>query len=75
MITRIIMYHSSEGAGVTEVINRLSDLGFTISLGKYDYEYRWKENPNADDVIKLVDKVIEALKDCKVMFHFTTSED
>lgn len=69
------MYHSSEGATVTEVLNKLSKLEFTISLGKYNYEYKWKENPSADDVIKLVDKVIDVLRGCKVSFHFISSEN
>ena len=75
MITRIIMYHSSEGTGVNEVINRLSELGFTISLGNYDYEYKWESLPSPDDVINLVDKVIETLRGCNVFFHFSTLEE
>ncbi len=74
MITKIIMYHSSEGSGVKEVINSLSDMGFTVSLGKYDYEYQWEQNPSAEEVLNLVDKVIESLKGCNVFFHFSTEE-
>ena len=72
MITKIVMYHSSEGVGVKQVINRLSELGFTVSLGKYDYEYKWENEATAEDVLNLVDKVIETLRGCQVMFHFTT---
>ncbi|MHA1989570.1 MAG: hypothetical protein ACW981_04535 [Candidatus Hodarchaeales archaeon] len=72
MITKIIMYHSSEGLGVKEVINRLSELGFTVSLGKYDYEYKWENDATADEVLNLVDKVIKTLQGCQVMIHFTT---
>ena len=69
------MYHSSEGADISEVVSRLSELGFTVSLGKYDYEYSWSEPPSAEEVLKLVDKVIKALRGCNVMFHFTTTSD
>lgn len=75
MITKIIMYHSSEGTGVKEVINRLSELGFTVSLGKYDYEYKWEKEATADDVLNLVDQVIETLRGCHVFFHFTTMSE
>lgn len=33
MYTRIVMQYSSEGLGVKEVVNRLSELGFTVALG------------------------------------------
>lgn len=72
MKTKIIMYHSSEGASVKEVINLLSQIGFTVSLGSYDYEYEWKEPVDAEMVLDLVDKVINTLKGTNVFFHFST---
>ena len=70
------MYHSSEGgASVKEVVNRLSELGFTVSLGKYDYQYKWNHDASAEEVLNLVDKAIDTLKGCKVWIHFSTSSD
>jgi hypothetical protein len=74
MYTRIVMQYSSEGLGVKEVVNRLSELGFTVALGKFDYEYKWSDNTTTEEVLDLLDKVIEKLRGCNVMFHLTTGQ-
>ena len=74
MYTRIVMQYNSEGSRVKEVVNRLSELGFTVALGKFDYEFKWKEKTTTEEVLDLLDKVIEKLRGCNVMFHFTTSQ-
>jgi hypothetical protein len=68
------MQYSSEGLAVKEVVHRLSELGFTVALGKFDYEYKWSDNTSAEEVLDLLDRVIEKLRGCNVMFHFTTSQ-
>ncbi|MHA2366318.1 MAG: hypothetical protein ACXAC7_20345 [Candidatus Hodarchaeales archaeon] len=75
MKTRIIMHHSSEGASIKEVVSRLSELGFTTSLGSYDYQYTWPNDVSVEEVLDLVDKVIEKLRGCHVWFHFSTTID
>ena len=74
MYTRIVMQYSSEGSSVKEVVNRLSELGFTVALGKFDYEYKWSDKITTEEVLDLLDKVIEKLRGCNVMFHFTTNQ-
>lgn len=69
------MHHSSEGASVKEVVSRLSELGFTTSLGAYDYQYNWGRDVSAEEVLSLVDSVIEKLRGCQVWFHFSTTSE
>ena len=76
IITRIEMFHRPHGSGVdqmSEIIQHLSTLGFTVSLGNFDYEYEWEtESVTTDDVITLVDQVLKALDGYDIYLRFNT---
>ncbi|MFH1786544.1 MAG: hypothetical protein ABH829_02790 [archaeon] len=71
MKTRLVLYFNSEGGIMpSEVKNKVSALGFTVSLGNSDFQYNWGEKvPTTKDILALSDRVATALKGTKVIFR------
>ncbi len=75
MKTHLVLHVSSEGSSASEIVSRLKGLGFSTTLGRYDFVYDWKNKiPTLDEVIQFVDKVIERMKGTDVLMHFSTLE-
>ena len=73
----MIMHHSSESEiSVKEIVKRLQEIGFTTSLGAYDYQYDWERSDvSMDEVLQLVDRVTEKLRATKCLYHFSSIPD
>jgi hypothetical protein len=63
---------NSEGVKPSEVVDRLHMLGFKPTYGPYDFMYDWGKHATVKDAIWFSDKIQEALKGCKVLFHLET---
>jgi hypothetical protein len=63
---------NSEGIKPSEVVDRLHMLGFKPTHGAYDFIYEWGKHATVEDAIWFTDRIHEALKGCKVLFHLET---
>ncbi|MBA3045688.1 MAG: hypothetical protein KKH41_04935 [Candidatus Thermoplasmatota archaeon] len=75
MRTFVIITFSSEGGSASQVVNRLTDMGFDVNLGTHDFVYHWNKKDVSDgEVIELVDKVQKKLQGMNVMLQFATTQ-
>ena len=66
---------SSEGGSASQVVNRLTDMGFDVNIGTHDFVYHWdKKNVTDGEVIALVDNVQKKLQGMNVMLQFATTQ-
>ena len=72
MKTYLVVWYSSEGTKVSDVVDRLLSMGFRTVKGNYDYEYSWNGDSTLEDATKLADKVHETLADCNVLYKIET---
>ena len=72
MRTYLTVFHSSEGAKPSEVVERIISVGFKVQKGYYDFVYEWDEHATIEDTIYFADKIHEVLKDMGVMFRMET---
>jgi hypothetical protein len=72
MKTYLTIYVSSEGAAPSEVVERLTRMGFKPLTGPYDFVYEWNENGSTQDAIEVANQVHATLKGCKVIFKLET---
>lgn len=72
MKTYLSIWFNSEGARPTEVTKKLNELGFEITKGPYDFTYTWSEGVSMDEILKIGDRIQEALSDFKVVFSLET---
>ena len=64
---------NSEGAPASEVTTAFKDLGFTTTLGTYDFSFDWgSRDVTPEQVISFVEKVQGALKGKKVLITIST---
>jgi len=64
---------NSEGAPASEVTAAFKELGFTTTLGTYDFAYDWgTKDVTPEEVIKFVEKVQTHLKGKKVLITIST---
>ena len=64
---------NSEGAKASEVTKAFKELGFTTTLGTYDFSYDWgKHDVTPEEVIDFVEKVQEKLRGKQVMITIST---
>lgn len=73
MKTYLVIWFSSEGARPTEVMQRLTSLGFRAVKGNYDFAYDWNGLPNVEEIMALGDKVQLTLKGLNVLFKLETT--
>ena len=73
MRTNVSIIVNSEGGLMSEVAERIIDIGFKPSLGMHDFQYNWEGvNVTPEKVIELIDKVQKKLKGLNVGLHFMT---
>jgi len=70
--TYLMIWFSSEGAGPTEVVEKLQGMGFKPLTGQYDHVYDWKRTVTVEDVLGLGNRVHETLKGLKVIYKMET---
>ena len=72
--TYLIMYFRA-GGKASEIIKKVESVGFKTTFGPVDFIYEWGKNrPTKEQVLKLADKLSEALKDTGAMFNIDTHE-
>jgi len=72
MKTYMTVFFSSEGAKPSEVVNRLSMLGFKPITGAYDFVYEWDKNASVEEAVWFGDKIAEALRGYNILFKIET---
>jgi hypothetical protein len=73
MRTNVSIIVSSEGGLMSEVAERIKEIGFKPSLGMHDFQYNWEGvNVTPERVIELIDKVQKKLKGLNAGLHFMT---
>jgi hypothetical protein len=63
---------NSAGALPSEIRDRLMDLGMQATQGNYDFTYLWEEEPDADMLLILADKIHAALQGTGALFSLET---
>lgn len=76
IVTKLKMYHQpteNKGNQLTDIIDKLSSIGFSVSLGDFDYEYQWESDiVTEENIVKLVNTVLTTLEGCDVYIRFST---
>lgn len=73
MKTYVNITISSEGAKVSNVVQKMRDLGFEAQLGTHDFVYQWKgKDVTPLEVIDFIDRIQTSLRGDHVLLHFTT---
>ncbi len=73
MRTNVSIIVNSEGGLMSEVAERIKEIGFKPSLGMHDIRYDWDGlNVTPEKIIELIDKVQKKLKRMHVGLHFVT---
>jgi hypothetical protein len=72
MKTYVEIFHSADGEKVSEIFNKMKDLGFKPALGEHDFVYIWKKNVVITEVIDFLDDVVTRLKGTGAILKFTT---
>ena len=73
--TYLIMYFGDAGTKLTDVVQKINDLGFYTRLGSFDFAYKWgEEQPTKEQVLELGDKISESVKGTGVFFALDTHD-
>ena len=72
MITYLTITFDSEGCKPSEVVDRLYNLGFKPTTGRYDFKYVWDGNTNIKDVLWFADKIHATLQGTSALFKIET---
>ncbi len=72
MITYLTITFNSEGKKPSEIVDRLYNIGFRPTTGRYDFKYLWDENANMKDVLWFADKIHATLQGTNVYFKIET---
>jgi hypothetical protein len=75
MKTYLLLYHSAEGSPPSEVVEKVTSVGFKVMKGYYDFVYEWNEQQSIDEVLKIADVLHNVLKGTKAIFKLETSPD
>ena len=70
--TYLIMHIGTEGKKPTEIAKILEGLGFETIFGPVDFIYNWSKQPTKTDVLKLGDRIVDALKGSGSIFNLDT---
>ena len=72
MKTYVEVFVSSEGMKASEILDKLTKMGFKPAFGEQDFVYHWKKNEVLPEILNFVDKVQLKLKGAGVIMKFTT---
>jgi len=72
MKTYVEIYHSVEGAKVSEIFELMKSLGFEPALGEHEFVYKWKKTVTFPEVIQFLDSTVDTLRGTKALLKFTT---
>jgi len=75
MKTYLLVYHSSEGAKPSEVVERVKSVGFQVMKGYYDFVYEWDEQHSVEEVLRIADVLHGVLKGTGTTFKLETSPE
>ena len=75
MKTYLLIFHNSEGTPPSEVVERVTSVGFKIQKGYYDFVYEWDEQESLNEVLKIADVLHKVLKGTNTTFKLETSPD
>lgn len=72
MKTYLILWHSSEGVEPSNVVQKLTSIGFKHIKGQYDLEYDHERNVDVEEIMELGRKVHQTLKGTGVLYKMET---
>ena len=72
--TYLVMYFRAGNEKASEVVRKVESVGFRTTFGPVDFIYDWEIEPTKDEILKLADRLSEALKDSGAMFNIDTHE-
>jgi hypothetical protein len=72
MKTYLKLSFSSEGEKPSTIVDRLMNLGFRPTPGKYDLVYDWDKEANIKDIIWFGDKIHSTVKGAQCSFELET---
>ncbi len=72
MKTYLVVWFASDGTLPSEVITRLTGMGFDPVTGNYDFEYRWRKHPSNAELFMFIDQVQKTLQGTGAYFKVET---
>ena len=72
--TYLVMYFKAGNEKASDIIKKVESAGFKTTFGPVDFVYEWSKQPSKEQVLKLADKLAEALSGTGVMFNIDTHE-
>ena len=72
--TYLDMYFKAGNEKASEVVKKVESVGFKTTFGPVDFIYEWQKQPTKEQILKLADRLSEALKDSGAMFNIDTHE-
>ncbi|MBI4145843.1 hypothetical protein HY489_00735 [Candidatus Woesearchaeota archaeon] len=72
--TYLVMYFGTKGLPASVIAQRLEGLGFETQFGPYDFVFDWKKEPSKQEILKLGDQVVDALKESGAVFNLDTHD-
>jgi hypothetical protein len=72
MISYLTLTFASEGKKPSEIVDRLYNIGFRPTTGRYDFKYVWDGNANIKDVLWFADKIHATLQGTGALFKLET---
>mgnify|MGYP001577282883 FL=1 len=74
--TYLVMYFKAgdTNSKPSDVVKKVESTGFKTTFGPVDFVYEWQNQPTKEQVLKLADKLSEALKNTGAMFNIDTHE-
>lgn len=72
MKTYLVVWFSSDGDAPSDVISRLTSLGFNPVTGNYDFEYAWRKKPSLEQLFSFIDQIQKTLEGSKAYFKVET---
>jgi hypothetical protein len=72
MKTYIQLHIGTRGTNLIKLVKKIEGIGFTSSLGEYDFEYNWESDPTKEQVLSMGTKIIWALTETGSTFRMVT---
>lgn len=72
MKTYLTFWFYSGGASPTVVVEKLKNMGFKPTKGRYDFVYNWGRTIQLEEILQIGNAVHETLKGLKVLYKLET---
>lgn len=69
-----LVLHFGTKVPMSDILKKVESTGFQTTLGPVDFIHQWQKEPKKEDIAKLGDKLVLALKDTGCVFNLDTHD-